>query len=172
MAKNIEIKARLDDLSKARRLARKLKATPRGVLMQTDTYFRVGRGRLKLREIHSPPVLAELIWYERSDEARARKSTYLLAPVSDPRSLKMALSAALGVLVVVRKRRELWMFRNVRIHLDQVAGLGRFVELEAVVGGRYNSATSRRNLLQVQTGLAIEKSMLLSKSYSDLIRER
>lgn len=170
MAKNIEIKARFDDLSRARILAQAMGARKRAMLTQVDTYFPVPNGRLKLREIRGDERRAELIWYARPDRPTARASTYALVPVPDPQALKIALTAALGVARIVCKRRELWMFKNVRIHLDRVEGLGSFVELEAVVGPRHSSTASRQNLLQVQAALGIEPGMLLSQSYSDLVQ--
>jgi predicted adenylyl cyclase CyaB len=173
MATNIEIKARVSDLSKARRLARKLTARPVAILHQIDTYFPVDHGRLKLREIRSRGSRrSEIIWYRRPDRATARASEYQVVPVSNPAQIKLALSGALGVMQIVRKRRELWMYRNVRIHLDQVEKLGNFIELEAVVGGRFDRATSRRNLELVQSALGIESSMLVPLSYSDLMNRR
>ncbi|MBC8105939.1 MAG: class IV adenylate cyclase [Anaerolineae bacterium] len=170
MAKNIEIKARFGDLSIARRLAKALGARKRAMLVQVDTYFAVPDGRLKLREISGDARRAELIWYDRPDRKTARASRYYVVPVADPKGLKVALTAALGVTTVVRKRRELWMFKNVRIHLDCVDGLGSFIELEAVVGNRHSSATSRANLLKVQRALRIELGVLVSQSYSDLVQ--
>jgi adenylate cyclase, class 2 len=170
MAKNIEIKARSGDLSRARQLAKALGARKRAMLRQVDTYFNAPSGRLKLREITGSERRAELIWYDRPDRASARASRYFVVPVGDPKVLKIALSAALGVSRIVRKRRELWIFKNVRIHLDRVDGLGSFIELEAVVDPRHRPAASRQNLLKVQRALRIEASMLVSQSYSDLIK--
>ena len=170
MSKNIEIKARFDDLSKARRVAKALGARKLATLTQVDTYFPTKSGRLKLREISGSERRAELIWYERPDRAAARASNYIVLPVLDSQGLTFALTAALGVKSIVRKRRELWIFKNVRIHLDRVEGLGSFIELEAVVGPRHGPAVSKRNLLTVQRTLTIEPGLLVPKSYSDLIR--
>jgi predicted adenylyl cyclase CyaB len=171
MATNIEIKARFHDLSKARGRATAIDARRQGLLMQTDTYFHLRAGRLKLREIHGDDhPRAELIWYRRADRKGARVSEYQVVPIQKPAKLKLALSGALGVKQIVRKRRELWMYRNVRIHLDRVEKLGNFIELEAVVSGRFNTAVSRRNLQAMQRALGIDSSMLVAGSYSDLLK--
>ena len=168
--RNIEVKATCADRSDARRAARRLGARRVGVLVQTDTYFHVRTGRLKLREIvRGERHAAELIWYRRANRASARPSDYLLIPITRPAELSAVLAAALGVRAVVRKRRELWMFRNVRIHLDAVEGLGDFIELEAVVSHRDDEATSRRRLAAVASGMKIEPEHQVSGSYGDFI---
>src|SRR4051794_8194198 len=155
MAKNIEIKAKCNDLAAARRGAKRVGARRVGVLHQVDTYFHVARGRLKLREIRGGG--AELIWYVRQNRAAARESNYALVAVEEPGPLKRALAAALGVRSVVRKRRELWMYENVRIHLDEVEGLGRFIEFEAVMSKRKSPVVSRRRLNVLCVALGVRQ---------------
>ncbi|MEM8681098.1 MAG: adenylate cyclase, partial [Planctomycetota bacterium] len=77
MARNIEIKARLLDLQAAERTAYEVGGLPQ-VLRQVDTYFHCTHGRLKLREFEEGA--AELIRYQRSDEAGPRCSQYQLLP--------------------------------------------------------------------------------------------
>src|SRR5262249_27966489 len=131
MNRNMELKARCADLEAARRKAQVAGAEPRGLLLQTDTYFRCTAGRLKLREIEGEG--AELIGYHRTDEACRRLCPYARVPISDPAAMKQLLVDSLGLRGVLKKRRELWMWRHVRIHLDDVHGLGTFLELEAVL---------------------------------------
>ena len=73
---------------------------------------------MKLREIEGQP--AQLIWYVRPDEQAPKASDYLVVPVADAPLLKSALTAAFGVGGVVDKRREIFLWHNVRIHLDEV----------------------------------------------------
>ena len=98
---------------------------------QVDTYFNVQTGRLKLRQQDS--VGDELIFYRRADENSPKLSRYDRIPIVPAHRLGSILAQALGIKTVVRKRRELWRLDNVRIHLDQVEGLGSFVELEVQV---------------------------------------
>jgi adenylate cyclase class IV len=139
LRRNIEIKARCGDIERARRVAIQIATHRLGVQWQVDTYFACPHGRLKLRQIRAADdsgadtETAELIWYVRPDQPHAKASDYRLVPVSDPKGLAAALSAALGTTAVVRKRREIFLYRNVRIHLDEVEGLGTFVEFEAVL---------------------------------------
>ena len=128
---NVELKARDPDpeATLARCLA--LGAVETGVLVQRDTYFAGRDGRLKLRE--QDGERPELIAYRRPDSSEASESTYVLAPVADADAMAEALDAGLGATVVVSKRRRLLLWEGVRIHLDEVEGLGSFVEFEAVL---------------------------------------
>ena len=145
--RNVELKARCADLAAARGVVQQLGARAAGVEVQADTYFRVGHGRLKLREIEGQSAV--LIWYARPDADQARISSYYLVPVPEPEALKAALAAALGVRGEVRKRRTIYLWHNVRIHLDKVAGLGNFVEFEAVLGADDDEATAHAHLRQL-----------------------
>jgi predicted adenylyl cyclase CyaB len=165
--RNLEIKARHAGLAAARDSVARLGARASGVETQTDTYFRVANGRLKLREIEGQPAV--LIWYDRPDHQGTRDSTYYLVPMSDAAGMKSALTAALGVRGEVRKRRDIYLWHNVRIHLDEVAGLGNFVEFEAVLSPEEDEATSRARLEQLCRTLGIFSSNHLATSYADLL---
>jgi predicted adenylyl cyclase CyaB len=166
--RNIELKAVCRDVAAAREATVRIGATAHGVLDQTDTYFRARTGRLKLRETAGHP--AELIAYQRPDTTDTRASDYHLVPVSDPAALRRALAAALGVRGVVRKRRELWIWENVRIHLDTVDALGTFVEFEAVLGDGDDDAAGHTKLATLRAALKIGDEDLIAQSYSDLLK--
>jgi adenylate cyclase class IV len=142
-------------------------------LGQIDTYFRVPHGRLKLREIDAAGEhSAELIQYHRPDDPGARTSTYRRISV-DPEqaeSLKAALCDALGELVTVRKQRTVAIWRSTRIHLDQVEGLGQFVELETVLGNApEGDAVGRVEFDDVVGWLGLASLGAIPGSYSDLL---
>src|SRR3989442_10615492 len=122
LQRNIELKARCSDLEQARAAALRLGARDAGSQNQIDTYFSVPNGRLKLREIQGQR--AELIWYEREDRAGARESRYHVVPISNADELKLILAAACGMRGRVIKRRQVYLYCNVRIHLDTVESLG------------------------------------------------
>ncbi len=128
--RNVELKATDPDPERSLRVCRRLGAADRGVIQQCDTYFYVGRRGLKLRE--ETPGRPHLIQFERADRPEQRQSSYRIVQVEDGTSLRAALELALGVRGVVEKRRHLFLWRDVRIHLDEVNGLGTFVEFEAV----------------------------------------
>lgn len=166
--RNLELKARCGDSNKVAALVAQLGARNAGLEVQTDTYFRAVRGRLKLREIERRPAV--LIAYERPDSAAARMCNYHLVPVADPGALKNLLSDALGVRGVVAKHRHIWLWQNVRIHLDEVAGLGMFIEFEAVIGSEAEEAAAPAQLATLCRTLAITPSDHIAVSYADLLR--
>ena len=165
--RNIELKARLADLDAARTVARTIATQRLGVQQQVDTYFHCTYGRLKLREIDG--LNAELVWYVRPDRQGPKASDYQLVPVPEPEKFKAVLSGALGVRGVVAKRREILLYHNVRIHLDEVAGLGHFLEFEAVLGPENEEAAGRARLDQLIEKFALDPDDLISGSYGDML---
>ncbi|HEX7297481.1 MAG TPA: cytidine deaminase [Solirubrobacteraceae bacterium] len=168
--RNVELKARDPDPAATLSRALALGAGDEGVLHQRDTYFGQARGRLKLREQEGARgTLAQLIAYERPDATQARTSAYRLADVADPAALREALDAALGTVVVVEKRRHLLLYENVRIHLDDVAGLGTFVELEGVAPS--DSDLTREHELVAHVREALALGAPVAGSYADLLQD-
>jgi homotetrameric cytidine deaminase len=163
--RNVEIKARDADPARTLERALALGAADEGVLTQRDTYFGGARGRLKLRE--QVPGGAQLIAYSRPDGDAARTSAYRLADVGDPEALREALDAALGTRVVVDKRRRLLLWEGVRIHLDEVAGLGSFVELEGVASPESDLTREQELVARLRDELALGEPVAVS--YSDLL---
>jgi predicted adenylyl cyclase CyaB len=171
-SRNLELKARYPNHASAETVLAKLGATREWSLRQVDTYFVVPRGRLKLREQEGRSE-AQLIAYDRPNEIAVRASDYQLVPVPDPAALKSALTRTLGVRVVVAKRRTLWMWHNVRIHLDEVESLGTFLEFEAVLASPDEpDAASRERLDQLIELLQIRDEDRIAASYSDLLESR
>jgi homotetrameric cytidine deaminase len=157
--RNLEIKARDADPRRSLELALEAGAEDQGEIAQRDTYFANAGGRLKLRE--QSPGDAELIQYRRPDEAGPRTSEFRRVPVAEAEPLREALDAALGTLVEVRKNRRLLLWHGIRIHLDEVEGLGSFVELEAPGDGG--------GLDELRAKLEIADADLEAGSYSDLL---
>ena len=164
--KNLEIKAKCGSLSELRERVQTLGAACHGTMRQVDTYFRVPNGRLKLRELGD--THAELIYYERPNQSGLRYSNYQICEIADAASFKTLMLNALTARVVVEKQRELWMYGDTRIHLDDVVGLGAFVELETVMRGQTeHDAYTEHDY--VRTALDIQASAVVSVSYSDLL---
>jgi len=165
---NVELKARDHDPESTVARCLALGAEDRGVLSQRDTYFAARRGRLKLREQAQSDD--QLVAYRRPDAKEPTESAYVLVSVGDPDALREALDAALGTVVVVTKRRRLFTWENVRIHLDEVEGLGTFLEFEALVGeGEGALGVARDKVARLRTELGIDDGALISVGYSDLL---
>jgi len=164
---NIEIKARTIDQEKVRDILKSNNAEFMGVDHQVDTYFKVGSGRLKLRE---GKIENHLIHYDREDKRGPKKSSVLLYKYSPDQNLKEILTMSLGIFTVVDKEREIYFIENVKFHLDNVKGLGIFVEIEAI--DKDGSIENEKLLEQCNyylNLLNISKDDLVENSYSDLM---
>lgn len=166
--RNIELKSRLRDRARALEICHTLRATPRGDIHQVDTYFVVPEGRLKLRE--ADPGRDELVFYRRPDIAGPKRCDYSLEPVN--RSIKAILTEAMGVLAVVDKVRTLFLWKNVRIHLDLVAGLGEFIEFEAVLHDEQPDEEGYAELDYLIETFELRRDDLLPASYLEMALER
>ncbi|GMV94345.1 MAG: hypothetical protein AMXMBFR82_41230 [Candidatus Hydrogenedentota bacterium] len=163
--RNIELKARLRDRSHALAVCARIGAEPKGDIHQVDTYFPVANGRMKLRECDSGEDY--LVYYRRPDVADSKASDYFIEPASS--TLKETLAAALGTMGVVDKVRTLWLWRNVRIHIDRVVGLGDYLEFEAVLSDEFGDQDGFAKLSFLRTEFEIAESDLETGSYLDLL---
>jgi homotetrameric cytidine deaminase len=160
---NIELKATDPDPEATTGRMAALGATAHGVLVQRDTYFASRHGRLKLRE--QDDTGAELIAYQRGDALEAAESEYVLVPAPDPAALSQALDRSLGTVVVVAKQRRLFLWENVRVHLDDVHGLGTFIEIEIVEPDE----RAPEQVARLRELLEIRDSALVAVGYADLL---
>ena len=168
MRRNVELKARDRDPARTFERARAAGAVEAAVLEQRDTYFRTTSGRLKLREEVGLP--AALVAYGRADVHEPRASEYGLVAVADPEALLRALELVLGVRGIVDKRRRLLLWEEtVRLHLDEVRGLGAFLEIEAVAAPASDLVGEREQVERLATALGIEPEDVVAESYIDLL---
>jgi homotetrameric cytidine deaminase len=165
--RNVELKARDPAPERTLRAALAHGARDAGVLEQADTYFAAREGRLKLREEVGRG--AQLIAYQRPGAAVARTSAYRLTDVPDAAALRAALDETIGTVVVVRKRRHVLLWEQVRIHLDDVEGLGGFVELEAVAPADSDLAVEHARVAEVRAALGIADERVVAEGYAALL---
>ena len=162
----IEIKARCTQQDKVRSLLQQRRARFLGEDHQIDTYFHVTKGRLKLRE---GTIERALVYYERANQQGAKASQVELYRQPGV-GLKAVLTQALGVLVVVDKLREVYFIDNVKVHLDRVAGLGMFVEIEAIdEDGNLGEARLREQCEHYMALFEVAEEDLVGVSYSDMV---
>lgn len=167
MSLNFEFKARSNRNGAMEEKLSTLQSRFAGTDHQTDTYFNVQHGRLKLREGN---IENALIHYNRADVAKAKTSEVLLYHHPPEKTLKAILTASLGIKAVVEKERRIWFVENVKIHFDRVKGLGEFVEVEAIS----NDEDVPVKVLQEQCNsfailFDIREEDFIAQSYSDLI---
>lgn len=167
MARNVEIKARVADMQTLRCTAAAAADQGPIEIPQDDTFFRCPTGRLKLRVLS--PTSGELIFYQRPNATGPKVSSYVLSATSTPDALREALARALGVVGRVRKRRVLYLVGRTRVHLDEVEGLGCFVEIEVVLadGESEHAGTDEANAMMARLG--IDASQLVEDAYVDLL---
>lgn len=168
MNRNVEIKAEVIDLAAVEERVARLAGEGPIVLEQEDVFFHCPRGRLKLRRLAGTGQ-GELIAYDRPDAAGPKESRYLVHRTDDPDGLCDVLTEALGFRGIVRKRRILYRIGQTRVHLDQVEGLGAFVELEVVLSEKQDireGGTIAHDLMQ---RLGVSEDRLLRTAYVDMI---
>ena len=167
MPRNVEIKAVLQNRDEVLAALERKSETGRETLVQHDFFFRCSDGRLKLRVFE--PGRGELIRYERDDVADARCSQYQIARTSDPEVLLNILTRALGSAGEVKKTRILYRIGQTRVHIDQVEGLGDFLELEVVLRPEQTEAEGQEIAAGLLVEFGIHKEQLIAKAYVDLL---
>jgi predicted adenylyl cyclase CyaB len=167
MPSNIEIKARVRNFEEIQRRAEQLSDAPVEIIPQEDTFFNTPHGRLKLRVLSQEE--GQLIYYTRPDQEGPKRSDYHIFVTSDSENLKRVLELAYGIRGIVRKIRYLYLVGQTRLHLDDVEGLGQFMELEVVLQEGQNDAEGQRIAETLMTALGVERSDLLEGAYMDLL---
>ena len=167
MPSNIEIKARVRDFDRLRQRAENLSDTPVQVIQQEDTFFNTENGRLKLRVL--APDRAQLIYYLRSDQEGPKRSDYHIFETPDPENLRRVLELAYGIRGVVKKTRYLFMVGQTRVHVDDVEGLGHFMELEVVIQAGQSDPQGQAIAEGLMTSLGIEREDLIEGAYMDMM---
>ncbi|MDD8032115.1 MAG: class IV adenylate cyclase [Acidobacteriota bacterium] len=168
MATNIEIKARARDFARQSRLAQEMSDTAPQILEQEDKFFEIKNGRLKLR-IQGTEA-GELIFYKRANVSGPRPCLYEVAMVDDPEALEKILTAALGVCGVIRKCRTVCRVGQTRIHLDQVEGLGDFIELEYGLRPDEDPGNGLEVVTRIMEKLEIRAEDLIDQAYVDMLK--
>ncbi len=167
---NLEFKAKSSQEKNQaiRLLLISMNAQFKGLDHQLDTYFNVSKGRLKLRQGN---IENNLIYYERSNEAGQKISDVSLVKVEDAKALRDLLAKSHGVLAVVDKKRDIYFVDHVKIHLDEVSGLGSFLEVEVInSSGQFSEEELKKTCDHFQKIFKVEKPDFVSHSYSDMIK--
>ncbi|CAG9169708.1 class IV adenylate cyclase [Cupriavidus pampae] len=167
MARNIEIKARIDSVEVVAPRAAALAQHAPERIEQDDTFFPCAQGRLKLRAFDASR--GELIFYARPDQTGPKESFYILSPTASPDTLRAALSAAHGEGGRVRKVRTLFLVGRTRVHLDRVEGLGDFLELEVVLADDEPAEAGVAEAHALMDALGVERARLIDGAYVDLL---
>jgi adenylate cyclase class IV len=106
----------------------------------------------------------------------------LIAPVASAAALRDVLNAAFGIRTVVKKSRELYLLPRqfgehagraapdlIRLHLDNVEGLGSFLEIEVILQNGEPQQIAEQEAKIWLEKFSVTPEDLMSKSYADLI---
>lgn len=168
MPRNIEIKARIASVQALVPRAAAIADQGPMPIVQDDTFFACDRGRMKLRAFS--PDAGELIFYRRADQQGPKESFYVRSPTASPDTLREALSLAYGEAGRVQKHRTLFIAGRTRIHLDEVQGLGHFLELEVVLEDGESADEGIAEAHALMARLGVERAQLIEGAYVDLLR--
>lgn len=167
MHRNVEIKARIESVGALLPKVAALAGDGPTELFQDDTFFACERGRMKLRAFSGGE--GELIFYRRADLRGPKESFYVLSSTNSPETLREALSHAYGQCGRIQKQRTLFIVGRTRVHLDQVKGLGHFLELEVVLQEGESADVGIREAHELMGKLGVEPSQLIESAYVDLL---
>jgi predicted adenylyl cyclase CyaB len=168
MARNIEIKACVPSIELLAQRVAPLATQGPQLIAQDDTFFVCNNGRLKLRAFSASE--GELIFYRRANLAGPKESFYVRTSTNDPVGLREALTLAWGQDGRVIKQRTLYLVGRTRVHLDEVQGLGAYLELEVVLA---EGETAERGIDEAHTLMArlgVSPDQLVDTAYVDLLR--
>ncbi|MEO8665711.1 MAG: class IV adenylate cyclase [Ignavibacteria bacterium] len=163
MKKNLEIKCKLENYNLTKEKLNFLTFS-KSVEKQIDTYYNVSKGRLKLRVINDKKGF--LIFYQRAEETVKRISKYTITRIINFKELNEILKTLFGINTIIKKKREIYIQKNIRVHLDTVKDLGSFLEIE-VIYNDLNSAKKQLDKLILLLGLS--ENDFIKNSYSDLL---
>uniref|UniRef100_A0A182MZZ9 CYTH domain-containing protein n=1 Tax=Anopheles dirus TaxID=7168 RepID=A0A182MZZ9_9DIPT len=171
--RNIELKATLgsaDAFAHRVAIAKKLTGTDGTPIVQSDVFFNATKGRLKLRYIKNGSVTerSELISYDRPDEAGPKLSLYDKMDVNEPQLLERILAETVGVRGRVDKTRLLFLHGQTRIHLDDVASLGHYLEFEVVLTPDQTIEQGQTVVDELKRLFEIADDQLITGAYMDL----
>ncbi|MFC2157989.1 class IV adenylate cyclase [Acidobacteriota bacterium] len=165
--RNVEIKARTEDIKVLEERATKIADSGPFVFDQEDTFFHSQKGRLKLRKFSGTE--GELIFYARPNTTGPSQCRYILSPTTTPDALLQSLTESNGIKGVIRKRRILYLSGQTRIHLDEVENLGQYVELEVVLRPGQKKSEGIQIANDMMEKLGISEDQLIEKAYIDLL---
>jgi predicted adenylyl cyclase CyaB len=167
---NYEFKASCSDIEALETKLKELDPLFIGIDHQIDTYFNIPNGRLKLREGN---IENSLIHYNRTNTAGAKQSDVTLYQHQPDKNLKEALSKALGIKVIVDKRRKIYFIGNVKFHFDDVKELGSFIEVEAIDKDGSIGIEKLEEQCDAYIQLfGITTDQFIAESYSDLLEKK
>ena len=163
MALNLEFKSKIGLFENIKNDLEGIGAYFRESLNQKDIYYKVKTGLLKLRIENGN---YSLIRYNRDETNPDRWSNYFVVKL-DGKETELMLESLFEIETEVIKQRELYFYKNTRVHLDIVENLGNFLELETIVDKSKEHA--KENFNHIVGLLNLDLSNQIRLSYRDLM---
>ncbi len=174
---NEEIKARIseDKEKEIRNYLLKFATKLEGIDFQTDSYFKVDEGYMKLRKGN---IENALIFYKRENEKGPKLSKPEIHDLMKNSYLERITRKTYDLLIEVKKRREIYSIDNVKFNIDEVKNLDCFIEIKAQ--SELDEETGKPIIplekLKEQCNhyknlFKIKRSDLIENSYSDIMLE-
>ncbi|MEM8835799.1 MAG: CYTH domain-containing protein [Planctomycetota bacterium] len=166
---NVEFKCELRDIALARGILKRLGAHLVRTLRQRDTYYKVADGKLKRRESWGEdghPEPTEYVFYHRVQRVGPKLSHFTL--LSEEQALRRYGEREMPVLVELEKRREVWIWKSVHAHLDDVDDVGKFFEADVLVTPRQHIGICHRMIASLRESLAPALGEPVSPGYAEL----
>lgn len=166
MYADITIKARCTDPAAAESILLQHKADYKGLDVQTDTFYEVDAGKLKHRQGNIENVLMH---YNRQQCGSAKKTEVLLYLKNPSAATIDQICSGKQVLAQVKKLRKIFFIENVKFHIDQLDGLGHFIEIEAIdLEGALGIEILQQQCSFYKELLQIADEDLINDSYIDI----
>jgi adenylate cyclase, class 2 len=162
--KNYEIKCKITNSREVKNWIAGFNNFTYSIEKQTDIYYKVNCGRLKLRIINDSK--GNLIFYDREEQTGKRVSKYIISETENFKELDSILRKLLRVTIRVHKIREIYVHQNIRVHLDRVKNLGKFIEIEIIYE---NLQKAKYQMEKIISQLNLKEKDFIKKSYSDLL---
>ncbi len=170
MPRNVEIKAKDDDIDAVVKAAETLSGQGAQLIEQLDVLFHGDRGRIKLRILK--PSLGILIFDQRDDIAGPKTSTYNVVETDKPDELRSLLGNAYGEAAIVPKRRRLFIVGRMRTHIDTVERIGDYHELEVRLEDDEKPQTGEDQARRLMNQLGTDPSALAKGADADLLASK
>jgi predicted adenylyl cyclase CyaB len=169
MVRWIEFKAPVTNLVALDQQVRALGAEFMHERREQDLCLDFPDGILVLREPEG--ASADLLTYRRESLGEFQSAEVEVAEVGAPREVGAMLRGRFGVRAEVEKTRRTFQWRRTQIQLDQVFGLGMFVELQTLVTGEDDEA-AKSELREALATLGIDVHTSEIRSYADMLLEQ
>lgn len=166
MPKNLEIKIKVTSLKALKNKLKQKRVGLKKILIQKDVYYSIDTGLLKLRIENGEK---SLIYYKRDEKSKKRWSDYQVIKFAEG-DTEIFFKIIFSTEITVLKVRELYLYKNTRIHLDKVKGLGSFIELETLVTDDLKNAEKQFNKMVEILDLDIKSQ--IRASYRDLFLDK